>query len=284
MEISRFIERYILNTSIFVSLQPIFYIISVLLLFGFEMDWTLGSIAVMSAFFAYTVNKATDIDEDLVNNPKKYLFYERYGKFFYILGALSYLIALYLSFQYSLTITIIVLIPLILGIAYSVKWMPSKTYRRIKDIPGGKTLVLAFAWASVVLLVSYYTGFTPALLSLFFYIFLIEFIAALAFDIRDIKGDKKAGIKTIAVIFGKRTTIILLHILNLIAITFLLLLIYSGVLPLQTTILAIGMFLFFVISFKMMLTNISRIIIYDLFLEALTIFFLLFILIGNLLF
>ena len=278
------IEKYILNTSIFVSIQPIFYIMATLTLFGIEMDWKLGLISVLSAFFAYTVNKATDIDEDLINNPKKYLFYEKHGKTFYVLAALSYLLALYISFEYSYITTLIVFIPLILGIAYSVKWIPGSGYKRIKDIPGGKTLVLSFAWASVILLTNYYVGFTPTLLSLFFYVFLIEFMAALAFDVRDIRGDRRAGVKTIAVIFGKKTTMIILHILNLISLAFLLLIVYSNILPITMLAVSIGMFLFFILSFKMMLTNISKTMIYDLFLESLTIFFLSFTFVGILLF
>jgi len=85
-----------------------------------------------------------------------------------------------------------------------------KTRRRLKDIPGLKIFLIALVWAAVsVLLPALHAsvslgsrGVALTFLARMTFIFAIT----LPFDIRDMRGDARAGIRTLPIILGPRRT------------------------------------------------------------------------------
>src|SRR5690554_6262214 len=112
------------------------------------------------------------------------------------------------------------LVPLgVIALAYSVPLLgkrfsrapnSEKTRRRLKDIPGLKIFLIALVWAAVsVLLPALHAGVPlgsedVALTFLARMVFI--FAITLPFDIRDMRGDARAGIRTLPMVLGPART------------------------------------------------------------------------------
>ena len=131
------------------------------------------------------------------------------------------------------------LIMSLLGLSYNLRivpeWIATLKYRKLRDIPGSKTLLIAMAWGIV-------TAILPPL-SKFGSINWINMLVALwaggmvfvrttFFDILDMQGDRIVGKETIALLLGeKRSMRILKSILFILTVT----LIASSVLHLTSS-------------------------------------------------
>jgi 4-hydroxybenzoate polyprenyltransferase len=87
-----------------------------------------------------------------------------------------------------------------------------------------KNLLVAFIWASLISVLAAW-GETDLLGIAFISFFLLEksFINTVLYDIRDLEGDRKNGVRTIPVLVGAKWTTILLLALNSILLSCLLL-------------------------------------------------------------
>jgi len=59
------------------------------------------------------------------------------------------------------------------------------------------------------------------------------------FDVKDLESDRQRNLKTLPVIFGKRMTIYLLHLINLIALIPLIVGVYSNDIPKESLVLLV---------------------------------------------
>lgn len=151
----------------------------------------------LSSFFAavmaYTYNRLTDKNEDLINHKNLNLFVrERYGylfvPFFFLLG---FIFSLFLS----RTSVIFFLIWTIAGIIYSAL--------RIKEIFLLKNIYTAF-----IMPLSFFVGafansqITFIMVEYYMLVALLVLVISLLGDLRDYEGDKASGINTIAVVLS----------------------------------------------------------------------------------
>jgi 4-hydroxybenzoate polyprenyltransferase len=161
-----------------------------------------ASFSCLSAFI-YIFNKVTDAQEDEINVSGLQVN-KRWHKRVTAVAAVCFLLPL----PFLLSAPPLLLFYLILaGIGYSYS-APLKFFgfkKRLKDIFFVKNAVSAASWASVptLLPVLYYgreiDGATfLAALNYFVFIFAVEVV----WDIRDIEGDRAAGIKTLPIVLG----------------------------------------------------------------------------------
>lgn len=190
-----------------------------------------------SCFAIYNINRRTDAEEDKLNTPYRAEYIKKYELVLYI-SVVMYLAAITLSVFVNLDITAVLLFNIIIGIVYSYGVLPNFVkkatgYERLKQVPLVKNFVVSLVWAFIPLMVSL-NARIELNITVFFvlsYVFLRLFIGCVAFDVRDIYGDKVSGIDTLPSIIGIKRTINMLHVLNTISGIALFLLVYYNHLP-----------------------------------------------------
>ena len=169
-------------------------------------------------FSVYNLNRKTDEAEDAINREDRYRFTKKYEKPLYLAAVMGSGLALLLASFYGLSTFLLILTPFIAGILYSIPFLPPKTgYRRLKEIPLVKNVVVTIAWAVPLTFISLtvaHAPVTPATGITLVFFLSWAFIASTLPDIRDKEGDEQAGIRTIPVIMGVERTLILLTRLN----------------------------------------------------------------------
>ncbi|MDD1671340.1 MAG: UbiA family prenyltransferase [Methanomicrobiales archaeon] len=179
------------------------------------------AIPFLATFSVYNLNRKTDGDEDAINCQDRYAFTRRYEHILFGSALAAIAIAMILAGLSGVPVMVLTASPFLFGILYSVRWLPPVSrYRRLKEIPVVKNLVVGLSWSvPASLLPVYLSGAGPtvrtALVCTLF--FLWGFIASTAPDIRDRAGDAHAGMKTIPVLIGEHRTLRLLLWINLIA-------------------------------------------------------------------
>lgn len=178
-------------------------------------------IVFLITFSIYNLNRRTDLAEDEINHPERVKFIRTCGTGLLFLSVLSYIIALSLALLRNLQTFLVSLLPIIIVGFYSLRWAPRSIrekfkFSRFKEIFAVKNSVVALTFASMMfLLLNYFSAsVTLALIIAFLFLFLRFFINTVMFDVRDIEGDRKCGIRTLPVTFDTRTTKNILYMLN----------------------------------------------------------------------
>jgi 4-hydroxy-3-methylbut-2-enyl diphosphate reductase len=116
----------------------------------------------------------------------------------------------------------------IMGLSYNLRLIPdcftSVRYRRIRDIPGSKTILIALAWGIVTSLFPFLSvsGEIDAGSALvFIWSTSIVFARTAFFDILDMQGDRIVGKETIAILLGEKGSLRLLKGMLIITIVLL---------------------------------------------------------------
>jgi 4-hydroxy-3-methylbut-2-enyl diphosphate reductase len=101
----------------------------------------------------------------------------------------------------------------ILGLSYNLKIFPSfhgiKKIKRIKDIPGAKTILIALAWGTVTSIlpaISNSGNIISAVIAFLFSTGLV-FVTTALLDILGIQGDRITGKETIPILIGEKKSI-----------------------------------------------------------------------------
>ncbi|MDW7728243.1 MAG: UbiA family prenyltransferase, partial [Candidatus Methanoperedens sp.] len=162
---------------------------------------SLLAIMFLATFSVYNINRKTDEKEDAINHSDRHSFTSRYGNVLFTSAILAYILAIGLALCYGIKTALVSSIPLLCGILYSIIWIPERfKYRRLKEIPFVKNLVVAFAWASTPALLPVYSSSyseSVATLVVIIFFFTLVFINSILFDLRDVEGDAASGVKTI---------------------------------------------------------------------------------------
>jgi 4-hydroxy-3-methylbut-2-enyl diphosphate reductase len=136
-----------------------------------------------------------------------------------------------IAFTLGLFPFLLLLVLSLLGLSYNRQLVPSRIfsgkYRRLRDLPGSKTFMIAVAWGIVTALLPPLSLADKAhwvTLLIFFWAAGIVFVRTAFFDILDMQGDRIVGKETIAILLGEKRSLRLLKIMLLILIAALLLL------------------------------------------------------------
>lgn len=166
-------------------------------------------------FAMHTLNRLQDKNLGRIKGSFRETLYVRYKKIYFIVGILSLIMALVLSFMDGIVPLFVLIFISGLGLLYNIKvFPPSWSMKRIGDIPGSKTIFIAAAWAIVTVVipqVAVAVTVTPAMMVAMLFIFTIVFVKSALSDIIDIQSDRLVGRETIPVVLGERTTVALLR-------------------------------------------------------------------------
>lgn len=219
------------------------FIIFVSLLAHIKISLPILAIAYFIPLIVYSYDYYRDMDKDMATNLERAAHYNKKNRIYPLIlfGYVATLIVLFLFFGNLMLISFVIVLVMI-GVLYTVAL---KNFTR--KIPVFKNIYTALTWslAGAFFLPLYYSiNINPFYLLIFLFIFLKCLPNMIFFDIKDLKGDKKEGLKTLPVILGKENTLLFLKSLNLLAFIPLFIGIYLKIIPLS----AVSMIFFFFYS------------------------------------
>jgi len=156
----------------------------------------------------------TDKKEDMLNSPERLNYVGNRDKLLIILSFVAYGVALAIGvLSGEILVIVVLLIPLWVAIVYSVRLSPNLP--RVKDIFVAKSLAVTASLVFSTLLLAYICSRNNFLVLFWgYFLFLKIFINTTLFDVRDVSGDRKVGVRTIPAVLGVKKTRMLLLSLN----------------------------------------------------------------------
>jgi len=228
--------EFLLYSSLFLGAAAVGMAYTSCFIQGISWSSHIAVVMFLIVFSVYNLNRKTDEAEDALNHERRFRITKKFERHFFIAALGAYFIALIIAAFHGIAAVCVVMIPLISGIFYSVPILPKWCgYRRLKEIPVMKNLVVSISWALAFSLVPVYLGASaPGAISMvvFLFIFCWTFVASVLPDIRDRSGDFATGVATIPVLVGVARSRVILTIINISAGSIILLL-GSTVIPMQ---------------------------------------------------
>ncbi|MFP4444684.1 MAG: 4-hydroxy-3-methylbut-2-enyl diphosphate reductase, partial [Desulfosudaceae bacterium] len=165
-------------------------------------------IAFLYIFSMHTFNRLTGIEEDRYNDPYRAVFYEKHMALLAALAIAAGTAGLLVAFTLGPVAVLLLLIMSGLGLSYNLYLIPQRfakiRIRRIKDIPGSKTILISAAWGVVVCAFPAVASGSLGLSAIITTVWCtgIVFVRSAFFDIIDMQGDRLAGKETIPILLG----------------------------------------------------------------------------------
>ena len=196
----RSIAAVLVHSNLFISVAATGVALSTTLLAGHPPEFLPLFIVFAATLFVYSLNRLTDIEEDLRNVPRRAAFIRRYGRLFFLAGVLLYVLAVGGAFALGLSGAPFLFLPVVVAALYSLF--------RVKRILLVKNLIVGLSWGVIPLGVGFYYGavFVSEILVPFGFFTVMLTVAAAVFDIKDIEGDRAEGIRTVPIVFGPKAT------------------------------------------------------------------------------
>jgi (E)-4-hydroxy-3-methyl-but-2-enyl pyrophosphate reductase len=193
--------------------------------------------AVLYVMSMHILNHLTGRAEDSFNDPDRERFYSRHKLLFTVMAMSAGGLGLVAAFKMGLLAFWTLLAMSLLGLSYNLRLLPAGVppglrFRRIRDLPGSKTILIALAWGVV-------TAGLPALADPMGQwiggVFAVGWAAGLAFtrtaffDILDMQGDRIVGKETIPILLGPERALLLLRVLSGVLLLLLCVAAWSGI-------------------------------------------------------
>ena len=223
--------RALAYSNTWISLEAFFIAFVTIILAGFNLAFTPLLVAFAAFFVIYTMDRYLGMEEDEENMPIRTNFMRKYGYFLFVLSIAGYITALAVSLAHNFWMFAFTVIPVFLSIIYSPLNLKKFLYI-------GNSIV-GVAWGTVPLIVGAYYGqiLSAEVLFLSAVFTLSWFRNATIFDIKDIRGDLKEGVKTIPNTYGLENTKLLAISINILLMVSWILLIFLGFLGLEFLVL-----------------------------------------------
>ena len=216
---------------------------------GIPLSLSVIAIALLVPFSVYNMNRKTDEEEDSVNHPNRFRFTKRFMKPLEYAAYAAYALAVLIALPFGMVAVLLTLVPLLAGILYSVPILPRCVgYRRLKEIPVMKNLVVCSSWGSIAVLLPCVAAGAPVTLATVLCLvvfFSWGFNASALPDMRDVKGDALSGVRTIPVLIGIEKTRALLGFMNGATALVVFAVVIIAALPAVTTGLLLGALAYF---------------------------------------
>jgi 4-hydroxybenzoate polyprenyltransferase len=222
-----------------VALGDVFALYAMSVILNINVTISFFIVVYLSILAINFFNRYEDADQDATTNPERSDSVNKYFKFTpYIMVALTVIPVGITTYYAPISAIIFMLFLFGLGIIYSI-FLKNVT----KRILGFKDIMTALTYALMVIFMALYyeTPMTTAVILITIFYFIRMFINTTFFDIKDIKSDKNAGLRTLPVILGKNKTKQVLMIFNFLSAIPILVGIYLNVLPLYSIALLVTM-------------------------------------------
>ena len=211
------LQQALLLTKIYVSLGAGCLTYASAKLQGFSQFFPYVLISMLYVQSMHILNHLTGNQSDQYNDPDRANFYQKFKLPLIVLALAAGGTGLVIAYTLGLFPFLLLLIMSLLGLSYNLKFVPKRfvgiRYRRIRDIPGSKTLLIAIAWGTVtaVLPPLSLTGKATWITeSIFLWTAAIVFVRTAFFDILDMQGDRIVGKDTFAILLGEKRSMRLL--------------------------------------------------------------------------
>jgi 4-hydroxy-3-methylbut-2-enyl diphosphate reductase len=205
------IQRALLLTNIYVSLGAGGLSYACSKLQGITHFFPYIFISILFVQSMHILNHLIGSNSDQYNDPERAHFYRTYRVLLSLLAIISGGAGLVVAFTLGALPFVLLLVMSLLGLSYNLRLIPKQLakikYRRIRDVPGSKTVLIAMAWGMV-------TAVLPALsLSaqlnwmtglIFLWSAGTVFVRTALFDILDMQGDRIVGKETIPILLGEK--------------------------------------------------------------------------------
>jgi 4-hydroxybenzoate polyprenyltransferase len=191
---------YLVHSNLLISLSATGVAVSTMVLVGLAIDPVALFIVFAVTLFVYSFNRITDLAEDRQNVPSRTAFVSRYGRRLLAVGVVLYLVAIGAALALSLPGVPALAAPLAVAVLYSTVGL-----KRVLLV---KNLMVGVSWGAIPIGVGVYygeLGSTEVLVLAGFFTTMLT-IAAAVFDIKDIEGDREAGITTVPIVVGPAWT------------------------------------------------------------------------------
>jgi (E)-4-hydroxy-3-methyl-but-2-enyl pyrophosphate reductase len=179
------------------------------------------SVAVLYVMSMHILNNLTGRAEDQYNDPDRERFYNSHKLPLTLLAITAGALGLVAAFQMGALPFWTLLAMSLLGLSYNLRLIPAGVwanlrFRRIRDLPGSKTILIALAWgvvtAGLPALAADEARWSSGLLATAWATG-IAFVRTAYFDILDIQGDRIVGKETIPILMGPERSMRLLKAL-----------------------------------------------------------------------
>jgi 4-hydroxy-3-methylbut-2-enyl diphosphate reductase len=211
------IERSLLLTSIYVSFGAGALCYAGAKLQGIEGHLPNVLISILYVQSMHILNHLVGRKADRYNDPERASFYDNHKWPLSVLAVLAGGAGLMAAFTLGSIPFIILFAMSLTGLSYNLRIIPGRPikgkYRKIRDIPGSKTLLITLAWGIVTSLFPAFIspeGITWSTSIVFVWAAGMVFIRTAFFDILDMQGDRIIGKDTIPILLGEKKTMRLL--------------------------------------------------------------------------
>lgn len=203
------------------------YVFAVLL--GIKITFSFLVVVYLCVFAANLLNRSDESEDDALTNPVRVSVMEKYVKYFYpiVISCLTVSVGLILQFSGLSTLLFAIFI-FVLASLYTF-FLKDLT----KYIIGFKNYIAALFYSLMVFLLAIYYKhpLDVAVTLLFAFYYLRIFISSAACDIKDIEGDKQKSLKTLAIYFGRKRSIFIFNLVNVLSGLIVVVGVYSNRLP-----------------------------------------------------
>ncbi len=195
------------------------------------------AVAMLYVLSMHLLNNLTGSDADRYNSPEREHFYARYKRPLALLVFGSGAAGLAISATTGVLPFSVLLVISLLGLSYKLHVLPGALsggrYRRIKDIPGSKTFLIAAAWGVVTTVLPAIAAEQVGWVTLLVMVCTagIVFSRSAFFDLLDIQGDRLVGRETIPVLLGEKRSADLLKVNLVVMILLMLTISIAGLVP-----------------------------------------------------
>jgi (E)-4-hydroxy-3-methyl-but-2-enyl pyrophosphate reductase len=165
----------------------------------------------------HILNHLTGSKADRFNEPDRARFYDDRKVSLTVIALASGAAGLVIAALQGWLPFLVLLVISLLGLSYRLTLVPKAfgavMFRRIKDIPGSKTVLIALAWGAVTAVlppVSAFGSYRATDAFIFLWSAALVFVRTAFFDILDMQGDRLVGKETIPILLGEKRSLRLL--------------------------------------------------------------------------
>lgn len=171
-------------------------------------------------FAIYANDRLIDTDTDVVSDPRRTAFVNRYRDTLYVLAAVAYGLGVAIAALGGPLAFGMTLFPGVAWVLYGIEWIPSPRlpFQRVKELLVVNSLLIAVAWSVPIVLVplAFADGtLSPTVLVVIWYFVLGTFVNAEVANATDVASDRRNGVSTLPIALGIHRTTYVLYIITL---------------------------------------------------------------------
>jgi (E)-4-hydroxy-3-methyl-but-2-enyl pyrophosphate reductase len=218
------VQRFLLLTNLYVALAAAALCYACATLQDVRRPFVYGFVAFLYVLSMHMLNNLTGMGEARYNDPDRADFYDRHKPSLTLAALASGATGLLMAASLGILPFLLLLLMSVTGLSYNLVLVPTDLrfkFRRLRDIPGSKTVLIALAWGVVTALfpvLSASGGLKASTLPTLVWSVGMVFCRTAFFDVLDMQGDRIVGKETIPLLLGPQRSVTLLRNLLLLLV------------------------------------------------------------------